>query len=76
MQEGYSFYWPATQLPYFKNPDGKKVVLRVEHNVPYLHEWKNSAEAEAAAAADLVEQKGKTKGYLVYSGMKSRQIPS
>ena len=38
MEEGYSFYWPAGQTPYLVTPQGKRVVLEVIGNIPYLND--------------------------------------
>ena len=35
MEEGYSFVWPASGVPYMISPDNKKILLEVEGNIPY-----------------------------------------
>ena len=36
VHEGYSFVWPAGELPYLVRPDGLLVSLQVDHDTPYL----------------------------------------
>ncbi len=36
MEEGFSFVWPANELPYMARPDGHIVQLEVIGNVPYM----------------------------------------
>ena len=36
MEQGYTFTWPAGELPVLQGPNGKEIVLDVLNNVPYL----------------------------------------
>ena len=36
MEQGYSFSWPAGDLPVLRGPNGREIVLDVVNNVPYL----------------------------------------
>ncbi len=36
MEEGFSFAWPAGELPYMVRPDGHIVQLEVVGNIPYM----------------------------------------
>ena len=36
MEQGYTFTWPAGELPVLQGPGGKEIVLDVLNNVPYL----------------------------------------
>ena len=37
MNDGYTFVWKAkSNEPYFRRPDGTKIILKVENYVPYL----------------------------------------
>jgi hypothetical protein len=52
---GYSFYWPPfSQRPFFVKPDGSRVIIEVEGNIPYLigREVDNACPAEGADGFD------------------------
>jgi hypothetical protein len=51
MLHGYSFVWHPAKQPYLVTPKGKKVVLEVIDNVPYLPLSKSTPCAAAPAAA-------------------------
>ena len=37
LEMGYAFYWPPySESPFFVKPDGTRVVMSVENNIPYL----------------------------------------
>eukprot|EP00959_Pyramimonas_sp_CCMP1952_P210720 4409647-Pyramimonas_sp.AAC.1 len=36
MDHGFSFFWPASQIPYLLLPNGQRVDLAVEGKTPYL----------------------------------------
>jgi hypothetical protein len=37
LEMGYAFYWPPySESPFFVKPDGTRVVVTVENNIPYL----------------------------------------
>ena len=60
MNEGYSFVWKAnSDKPYFRKPDGTRVVMKVENYVPYLV---TNLEESAAAPVSSDEEFGKAGG--------------
>jgi hypothetical protein len=61
MNHGYDFIWRTGHRPYFRKPDGTKVSLEVDDDVPYLIEDKvprKGRKARVAAAAVPVSVPG------------------
>ena len=51
MEQGYGFYWPPGQLPYFVKPDGNKLQCDLRGNVPvFSSSGKNSGSPATVAA--------------------------
>ena len=50
MQQGYGFYWPPGQVPYFVKPDGQKLTCTLRGNVPVFSSIGNDSGHPAAVA--------------------------
>ena len=47
MEEGYDFIWRKYKTPYMTTPEGKKLTLQVDQNVPFLVEYVEACPAQA-----------------------------
>ena len=57
MELGYGFHWYPGKSPYITLPDGTKLVLHVEHYVPYLYdESSHKTNATPATSIDALPQ--------------------
>ena len=52
MEQGYGFHWNPGELPYITLPNNDKLVLHVEHYVPYLYD-NNSHKTSAVPASPI-----------------------
>jgi hypothetical protein len=56
LEMGYAFYWPPfSERPFFVKPDGSRVTMEVEGNIPYRggREVDNACPAEGADGPDV-----------------------
>jgi hypothetical protein len=63
LEMGYAFYWPPfSEHPIFVKPDGARVTMEVEGNIPYLagREIDNACPAEGADGPDADAEKTRT----------------
>ena len=54
MNHGYDFIWRSGHRPYFRKPDGTKISLEVDDDVPYLIEDKVARKGRKARVAAAV----------------------